>query len=236
MAKSLIIIPTYNERENISRLVKEILNLKENFHILIVDDNSPDGTSEVIDKLAEDFSEVIVCHRSKKMGLGSAYLMGFSIAIESKFDYIIEMDADFSHNPECLKVFLEKFKQGYDIVIGSRYVKGGRIVNWSLRRKILSSCANIYARIVTGLPMKDTTGGFNGYSREVLEAVDLRGIHSNGYAFQIEMKYRSWKKGFKFVEFPILFSERRYGKSKMERQIIWEAFWLVWRLRLEAKS
>lgn len=233
MAKNLVVIPTYNERENILKLAKEILNLNQDFHILIIDDNSPDGTGQVIDDLADEFNRVHVCHRSKKMGLGSAYLVGFGIALESRFDYIIEMDADFSHDPKNLPKFLEKFNEGYDVVIGSRYIKGGGVSNWSGDRKALSKYANIYARMVTGLPVKDTTGGFNGYRRSVLEAIDLSSVHSNGYAFQIEMKYRAWKGGFKLVEFPIVFSERKYGKSKMERRVIWEAFWIVWRLRLE---
>ena len=233
MAKSLVVIPTYNEKENISKLVRDILSLDHGFHVLIIDDNSPDGTGQVIDDLADEFSEVHVCHRPKKMGLGSAYLVGFGIALEAMFDYIIEMDADFSHDPKSLPRFLEKFNEGYDVIIGSRYIKGGGVSNWSGERKALSKYANIYVRMVTGLPVKDTTGGFNGYRRSILEAIDLGSIHSNGYAFQIEMKYRAWKKGFKLIEFPILFSERKHGKSKMEKQIIWEAFWIVWRMRLE---
>lgn len=233
MAKSLVVIPTYNEKENISKLVKEILGLGQGFHILIIDDNSPDGTGQVIDGLADEFKEVRVCHRKKKMGLGSAYLTGFGLALESGFDYIIEMDADFSHDPKSLSKFLEMFNKGYDVVIGSRYIKGGGVSNWSGDRKALSKYANIYARIVTRLPVRDTTGGFNGYRRSVLETIDLESVRSNGYAFQIEMKYRAWKKGFKLVEFPIIFSERKHGKSKMGKQIIWEAFWIVWRLHLE---
>ena len=232
MAPNVVIIPTYNEKDNISKLVKAILGLKKDFHILIIDDNSPDGTGEVIDRLAADIPEVHACHRPKKMGLGSAYVLGFTIALESKFDNIIEMDADFSHDPQALPAFLERFEHGYDVVIGSRYVKGGKIVNWSADRKALSRYANIYARTITRLPAKDLTGGFNGYKREVLEEIDLKKIHSNGYAFQIEMKYRAWQKGFRLTEFPIVFSERHKGESKMEKWIIWEALWLVWRLRM----
>jgi dolichol-phosphate mannosyltransferase len=234
MAGNVIIIPTYNEKENITRLIKKILGLKKNLHILVIDDNSPDGTGEIIDRLACEIPEVHACHRPAKMGLGSAYVLGFAIALESKFDNVIQMDADFSHDPHALPAFLERFEHGYDVVIGSRYVKGGKIVNWSKERKALSKYANIYTQTVTGMPIKDATGGFNGYSRRVLKTINLKKIHSNGYAFQIEMKYRAWKKGFQLTEFPIVFSERRKGESKMEKRIIWEALWMVWQLRMGA--
>ncbi len=226
---ALIIIPTYNERENLKRLVEDIFALGLNVGILVVDDNSPDGTGEIADELACE--QVNVIHREKKLGLGTAYLEGFRYAIERDFDYIFEMDADFSHEPGYLPSFLEKIK-GCDLVLGSRYVSGGGAKNWSLRRQLLSKGGNLYARLILGLKIKDLTGGFKCFRREVLEAIDLENINSDGYAFQIEMTYKVSKKGYKIEELPICFAERRAGKSKISRQIFWEALLMVWKLRL----
>jgi len=233
--KSIIIIPTYNEKENIERLIGEIRKLDRDFHVLIIDDNSPDGTGRIADELAQKYSEVFVIHRRGKRGLGTAYITGFKYALENNYDFIFTMDADFSHQPKYLIDFLEKAKQ-YDLVIGSRYVKDGRIQNWPLHRLILSRGANIYVRMVTGLRIFDSTGGFNCYRRKILENIDLDSIISDGYAFQIEMKYRLWKKGFSIREVPITFIDRARGTSKISKRIIFQAFFLVWKLRLSLIS
>jgi len=228
--KSIIIIPTYNEKENIGELVKEIRVLNKGFRILIVDDNSPDGTGEIADGLAGKYSEVSVIHRKAKLGLGTAYTTGFKYALENNYDLVFTMDADFSHQPKHLIGLLEEAKR-YDLVIGSRYIEGGGIQNWPAHRLILSRGANIYVRMVTGLPVLDCTGGFNCYRREVLEKIDLDRIISDGYAFQIEMKYRLWRRGFSIKEVPITFVDRTRGKSKISKSIIFQAFFLVWKLR-----
>jgi len=227
--KSLIIIPTYDEKENIGILIEEILKLNKDFHILIIDDNSPDGTGNIADGLANKYPQVSVLHRPAKLGLGTAYITGFKYALENNYDLIFTMDADFSHQPKYLIDLLEKAKE-YDLVIGSRYIKDGEIKNWPLHRLILSRGANIYVRMVTRIPIFDSTGGFNCYRREVLEKIDLDTIISDGYAFQIEMKYRLWKKGFYFKEVPITFIDRRRGKSKISKRIIFQALFLVWKL------
>jgi dolichol-phosphate mannosyltransferase len=227
--KSIIIIPTYNEKENIEKLIEEIRKLNRDFRILIIDDNSPDGTGRIADELAIKHSEVCVLHRSAKLGLGTAYITGFKYALENNYDLVFTMDADFSHQPKYLIDLLEKAKE-YDLVIGSRYVKDGEIQNWPLHRLILSRGANIYVRMVTRLPIFDSTGGFNCYRKEVLEKIDLDTIISDGYAFQIEMKYRLWEKGFSIKEVPITFIERARGTSKISRRIIFQAFFLVWKL------
>jgi len=229
--KSIIIIPTYNEKENIEKLIEEIRKLNRDFRILIIDDNSPDGTGRIADELAGKYSEVSVLHRSAKLGLGTAYIIGFKYALENNYDLVFTMDADFSHQPKYLIDLLEKAKE-YDLVIGSRYVKDGQIQNWPLHRLILSRGANIYVRMVTRLPIFDSTGGFNCYRKEVLEKIDLDTIISDGYAFQIEMKYRLWEKGFSIKEVPITFIERARGTSKISKRIILQAFFLVWKLRL----
>jgi len=228
--KSIIIIATYNEKENIEKLIGEIRKLNRDFHVLIIDDNSPDGTGTIADWLAKKYSEVFAIHRPAKLGLGTAYVTGFKYAVDNNYDLIFTMDADFSHQPKYLIDLLEKAKE-YDLVIGSRYVKDGGIQNWPLHRLILSRGANIYVRMVTGLPIFDSTGGFNCYRRKVLEKIDLDTIVSDGYAFQIEMKYRLWKKEFSIKEIPITFIDRARGKSKISKRIMFQALFLVWKLR-----
>src|SRR4030067_3804021 len=228
--KSLVIIPTYNEKENLEKIVPEILKMDDSLNILVVDDNSPDGTGERADRIAAKNNRVFVLHRPGKMGLGQAYIAGFKYALGKGYDYIFEMDADFSHDPKYLPDFLTAIQKA-DLVIGSRYIRGVNVVNWPMTRLLLSYCANIYARWVTGLPVKDSTGGFKCYRRIVLEKIKLDEIKSEGYSFQIETSYRAWKKGFKIVEIPIVFVDRQQGESKMSKKIVREAMWMVWKLR-----
>ncbi|GJM45434.1 MAG: dolichyl-phosphate beta-D-mannosyltransferase [Gemmatimonadota bacterium] len=233
--KTLVIIPTYNERDNLSRLVPQVLGLESDLDILVVDDNSPDGTGDLADELAASTGRVHVLHREGKLGLGSAYVAGFRWALaETDAELIFEMDADFSHDPKYLSEMIRLAgEDGVDLVVGSRYVGGGaNVVNWPIRRLILSYGANVYARFVTGLPLKDSTGGYKCFHRRVLEAIDLDQIGSDGYGFQIEMNFHAWKRGFTIRELPIVFVDRHSGTSKMNRKIIIEAFWLVWKLRL----
>lgn len=231
---AIVVVPTYNEASNIAPLVKKIISLNLDIGVLIVDDNSPDGTGEIADGLASQYSQVSVIHRLKKQGLGRAYIEGFQWAIRQKADYIIEMDADFSHNPERIPEFL-KYIKDYDLVIGSRYFNGlVSVINWPIKRLILSLTANNYTRFVTGLKIHDCTGGFKCFRREVLENIDLDRITSNGYGFQIEMNFRAQKLGYRICEIPIIFTERHSGTSKMSRKIVWEALFLVWKLRLGA--
>jgi dolichol-phosphate mannosyltransferase len=229
--RALVIVPTYNERFNIARLIPSVLAQDASLEILVVDDGSPDGTGAIVDAIAANNSRVHIIHRESKLGLGTAYIAGFRWALERKYDLVFEMDADFSHNPERLPEFLEAIKEA-DLVLGSRY-QGGRVnvVNWPMSRLFLSYAANIYARAVTGLPVSDTTGGFKCFRRNVLESIDLNSVKSNGYAFQIEMSYRVWKRGFRLVEIPIIFVDRTEGISKMSKRIMREAVWMVWRLR-----
>lgn len=229
MNTSLVVIPTYNEEENIKKMVSKVLLMEGGIDILIVDDSSPDGTGVEADKLASVHKEVNVVHRPKKMGMGRAYVDGFKWALNKGYEYICEMDADFSHNPEDLIRLFDEMDT-CDVCIGSRYVKGAGVVNWPLWREILSRSANIYVRLVTRMPVSDGTAGFKCYKRSVLEAIDLDDVRSEGYAFQIEMHYKAWKKGFKLKEIPIIFTERRQGQSKMSKKIIFEAFFAVWRL------
>lgn len=231
--RALIIFPTYNERENIEKIVHAVLPLDARIHVLIVDDNSPDGTGDLADKLARQQSNVFVLHREKKEGLGRAYIAGFKWAIQEGFDYIFEMDADFSHGPEYIRDFLREI-QNHDLVIGSRYISGVNVINWPMSRLLLSYFANVYTRWITGLPLRDATGGFKCFRREVLEAIDLDDVKSTGYSFQIEMSMRSWKKGFRIKEIPIIFVDRIAGSSKMSRKIVREAIWMVWLLRLRS--
>lgn len=225
-----VVIPTYNERQNIEKLVNMILSQDERIHVLIVDDNSPDGTGEVAEKLVAETKRVKVLHRSGKLGLGSAYRDGFRLALDDGSDLIVEMDADFSHDPSMLPLFIEKMSE-YDLVIGSRYLNGVSVVNWPIRRLILSYCASVYTRMITGLQLSDCTGGFKCFSRKVLEAIDISGIRSDGYSFQIEMNYRCYEKGFKIGEIPIIFVDRHAGTSKMSKQIVREAVFMVWKLK-----
>ena len=222
---------TYNERFNIARLIPAILAQDPSLEILVVDDGSPDGTGAIVDGIATNNPRVHVIHREGKLGLGTAYIAGFRWALERKYDLVFEMDADFSHNPERLPEFLESIRES-DVVLGSRYQDGHvNVVNWPMSRLFLSYAANIYARFVTGLPIFDTTGGFKCFRRNVLESIDLNSVKSNGYAFQIEMSYRAWKRGFRLLEIPIIFVDRTEGVSKMSKKIVREAIWMVWRLR-----
>lgn len=227
----MIVVPTYNEKDNIERLVGAVLDLKKDLHVLIVDDNSPDGTGEIADKLAKEFAGVHVIHRKGKLGLGSAYREGFRCALDKEAPLIFEMDADFSHDPKYLPDFLEKIK-GYDVVVGSRYINGVSVVNWPIRRLMLSYGANVYTRMITGLKLTDCTGGFKCFRREVLQAIDLDSVKSDGYSFQIEMNYRCMEKGFRIGEVPIIFIDRHAGSSKMSKKIVREAVVMVWRLRI----
>ena len=226
-----MIVPTYNERSNIGRLIPAILEQHPSLEVLVVDDGSPDGTGAIVDEIAVSNPRVNIIHRSGKLGLGTAYITGFRWALERRYDLIFEMDADFSHNPERLPEFLEAIREA-DLVLGSRYPNGHvNVVNWPMSRLFLSYAANIYARGITGLPVFDATGGFKCFRRNVLESIDLNSVKSNGYAFQIEMSFRAWKRGFRLVEIPIVFVDRTEGESKMSKRIVREAVWMVWRLR-----
>ena len=229
--RALVIIPTYNERENIRRIIDTVLKQDGRLEVLIVDDGSPDGTGQIVAELQAVDQRIHLLEREKKMGLGTAYIAGFRWALESGYDYILEMDADFSHDPAHLKQFLKAIETN-DLVLGSRYQQGRvTVVNWPISRLILSYSANLYARAVTGLPVWDATGGFKCFRRSVLQAIDLSHVRSNGYAFQIEMSFRAWKRGFRIAEIPIVFVDRTEGTSKMSKSIIREAIWMVWRLR-----
>lgn len=229
--RALVIVPTYNERENIARLIESVLSQNRCIDMLIVDDGSPDGTGAIVDEIAAENPRVHAIHRERKMGLGTAYLAGFRWALDREYDYVFEMDADFSHDPAHIPTFLDRIRDA-DLVLGSRYRNGKvTVVNWPMSRLMLSYAANIYARAVTGLQLYDSTGGFKCFRREVLEQLDLNSVKSNGYAFQIEMSFRAWKKGFRIVEIPIVFVDRTEGESKMSRRIVREAVWMVWRLR-----
>ncbi len=231
MKRSLIVIPTYNESENIEKLIDRILfqGIK-NLDILIVDDNSPDGTSTIVEGVAKHEPNVYLLKRSNKQGLGTAYVTGFKYAIQHGYDYIFEMDADFSHDPDEIPNFLKNIEQ-YDLVIGSRYIVGVNVINWPLTRLILSLGANRYTEIITGLPIKDCTGGYKCFRREVLEKINFDKIDSDGYSFQIEMNFKAWKLGFKIHEIPIVFTDRIAGTSKMNKKIIREAIFMVWKLK-----
>ncbi len=229
--KPLVIIPTYNEKENVEELLRQIFALEAGIEILIVDDNSPDGTGALADRMAAADPRVHVLHREGKMGLGSAYRAGFQYALQRDYDVVFEMDADFSHSPESIPVFLKEIETA-DLVLGSRYLHGVTVVNWPLTRLILSYSANMYSRIITGMPIKDATGGFKCFRREVLEAIDWSRVKSDGYGFQIEINFKAYRKGFRIKEIPILFVDRMAGESKMSRKIVWEAAYMVWRLRL----
>ncbi len=232
--KSLVIIPTYNEMENIQLIIPELLNrYKENLDILIVDDNSPDGTGNFVEEISKTNERVKLLRREKKMGLGTAYTEGFKYALKNDYDFIFEMDADFSHDPKEIINFLKAMNE-YDLVLGSRYVKGVNVVNWPMRRLLLSYFANYYTRFVTGLPIRDATGGFKCFRRKVLESINFDKVKSNGYAFQIEMTFHAWKKGFKIGEIPIVFVDRTMGHSKMSKKIVREAVFMVWKLRIRS--
>lgn len=233
MKKGLVIIPTYNEAVNIKKIITRILSLPNNLDILIIDDNSPDGTGDIVEKLVRTQNKVHLVRRPQKMGLGTAYVLGFGYTLDHGYDFAFEMDADFSHNPDDLPRFIELLDK-YDLIIGSRYVTGISVVNWPMKRLLLSYFACLFARIVTGIRIKDLTSGFKCYSNKALSIVNWKGFKVDGYGFQIQSVFCVSKAGLKVKEIPIIFVERRQGESKMSRRIIWEAFWLVWRLR--AKS
>jgi dolichol-phosphate mannosyltransferase len=230
--KALVVIPTYNERENIVRLIPQVLAQDRDLCVLVVDDNSPDGTGPAVDALAAHEPRVRCLHRPAKRGLGSAYIAGFRYALEqTDAEFVFEMDADFSHDPASLPKFLEAVQEA-DLIVGSRYLHGVTVINWPLSRLILSVAANLYASLVTGLPLKDCTGGFKCFRRRTLEGIPLERVRSDGYSFQIELNYHAWKRGFRIKEIPIIFTDRVVGMSKMSQRIVWEAAWMVWRLRV----
>ena len=229
--KTLVISPTYNERKNIKLFIDAVLNDNPDFNLLIVDDNSPDGTSDKVRELQSKFENLYLEVREKKLGLGTAYVFGFKWALDRKYDRIVQMDADLSHNPKDLPMMVKNLDDN-DLVIGSRYIKGISVVNWPLRRLILSYGANTYSRMITGMPIMDGTGGFKAWKSEVLDDIDLDSVRSQGYSFQIEMNFRAWIKGYKLKELPIIFSDRTIGQSKMSTKIVYEAIFMVWRLRI----
>ena len=229
--KILVISPTFNERKNIKIFIDTVLNDNPTFDLLIVDDNSPDGTSEKVRELQSEFENLHLVVREKKLGLGTAYIFGFKWALDRNYDIIVQMDADLSHNPKDLSMMVENLNDN-DLVIGSRYIRGISVVNWPLRRLMLSYGANTYSRMITGMPIMDGTGGFKAWKSEVLGDVDLDSVRSQGYSFQIEMNFRAWIKGYKIKELPIIFSDRTIGQSKMSKKIVYEAIFMVWRLRI----
>ncbi|MDR0559241.1 MAG: polyprenol monophosphomannose synthase [Prevotellaceae bacterium] len=230
--KKLVIIPTYNEKENISAIIEKVFSFEKYFEILVIDDGSPDGTATIVKNLQNKYSgRLHLIERSGKQGLGTAYITGFKYATEHKYDYIFEMDADFSHNPEDLSALYEACCNGADIAIGSRYISGVNVVNWPIGRVIMSYYASAYVRMITGMKIRDTTAGFKCYTRKTLETIDFDNIRMKGYGFQIEMKYTAWKLGFKIVEVPIIFVDRKLGSSKMNTSIFGEAVWGVFKLK-----
>ncbi len=232
MSKNLVIIPTYNEIENIEKMIRKVFSLPVQFNVLIVDDGSPDGTAQKVKELQNEFTDKLFLEERKgKLGLGTAYIHGFRWALKKEFDFIFEMDCDFSHNPNDLERLLKACENGADVAVGSRYVKGGNVSNWDMKRILLSYFASLYVRLILWFNVKDTTAGFVCYKRKVLETIDLDKIKFMGYAFQIEMKYAAYKKGFKIVEVPITFVDRVEGVSKMSTKIFKEAFWGVFQIR-----
>jgi dolichol-phosphate mannosyltransferase len=230
--KCLVIIPTYNEMENAEKIVRKVLSMKTPFHLLFIDDNSPDGTAGIIKRLQPEYPDRLhLIEREGKMGLGTAYITGFKWAVERKYDYIFEMDCDFSHNPDDLERLLITVQNGADLAIGSRYISGINVINWPLGRVLMSYFASVYVRMVTGMKVMDTTAGFKCYRRRVLEAINFDEIDLKGYGFQIEMKFTAFKMGFKIVEVPIIFTDRREGTSKMTGGIFSEALWGVLKMR-----
>ena len=236
MSDSLVIIPTYNERENIEKIIRKVLSLPKQFDLLIVEDNSPDGTGQIVKRLIPEFGgRLLIEERKGKLGLGTAYIHGFKLALQKHYEYIFEMDADFSHDPSDLERLYDACaKEGADVAIGSRYINGITVVNWPIGRVIMSYYASAYVRIVLGIDIRDTTAGFKCYRRKVLETINLDKIRFMGYAFQVEMKYNAWKHGFKLVEVPIIFTDRREGQSKMSTKIFKEAFFGVIQMRFKS--
>lgn len=229
MHPTLIVMPTYNERDNLPRMAQQLLQLPVKVDLLVVDDNSPDGTGKLGDELAAKHPEIHVLHRAEKNGLGRAYLAGFQWALERNYEFVFEMDGDFSHNPNDVPVLLEA-AQDADLVLGSRYINGIRIINWPLGRLMLSKSAAAYVKIITGMPITDPTGGYKCFRRRALDALDLGAVQSNGYSFQIELTHKLWRQGYRIAEVPIIFTERVQGHSKMAGHIVSEALWMVWRL------
>lgn len=232
MNKTLVIVPTYNERENLPAMAERLAKLPFPVHLLVVDDNSPDGTGQIADQLAAANSSIHVLHRAEKNGLGRAYCAGFAWALQRDYEFIMEMDGDFSHNPDDVPRFIEA-AQNADLVLGSRYCNGIRVINWPLKRLLLSTGAARYVRIITGMPFTDPTGGFKCFRRRALQTINLDGVRSNGYSFQIEMTHKIWRQGMTVAEIPIIFTERFLGASKMSRKIVLEALIMVWRLWLQ---
>jgi dolichol-phosphate mannosyltransferase len=232
MNPTLVIVPTYNERENLARMAECLLKLPVPVDLLVVDGNSADGTGKIADELAAKHPQIHVLHQQKKNGLGPAYLSSFKWALEKNYEFIFEMDCDFSHNPDDVPMFIEATKNA-DLVLGSRYKGGIRVVNWPLKRLMLSRGAGKYVQLVTGMPFTDPTGGYKCFRRRALQAINLDEVQSNGYSFQIEMTHKLWRQGFQIVEVPIVFTERAEGHSKMSGHIVWEALWMVWKLWLQ---
>lgn len=231
--QNLVIIPTYNEKENIEAIIRKVFSL-DKFHVLIIEDNSPDGTATIVKELQKEFPDTLhILERKGKLGLGTAYIAGFRWALEKQYDYIFEMDADFSHNPEDLLRLLNACEKGADLAIGSRYISGVNVVNWPMSRVLMSYFASKYVRLITGMPINDATAGFKCYSRKVLTAIHFDKIQMTGYGFQIEMKFTTWKLGFKIIEVPIIFTDRKQGTSKMSSGIFGEAFWGVLKMRFQ---
>jgi len=229
--KALVVMPTYNEKENLEAITKKILETIPSLNILIVDDNSPDGTGQIADALAKQEKRIFVLHRNRKEGLGRAYLAGFRWGLDHGYDYLLEMDADFSHDPKYLSAMLDAADHA-DLVIGSRYARGVNVVNWPMSRLLLSYCGNLYVRLIIGLPIADATAGFKCFRRQTLEAIDFKRVGSSGYSFQIEVNFICWKKGFRIKEVPIVFVDRELGTSKMSTGIIKEALLLLWKLKI----
>ena len=235
MSKNLVIIPTYNEKENVEKMVRKVFSLSTLFHLLIIEDNSPDGTAEIVKTLQKEFPERLYIHERKgKLGLGTAYIAGFKWALERDYEYIFEMDCDFSHDPDDLERLYKAVVKGADVAIGSRYISGINVVNWPLGRVLMSYFASMYVRIITGMKIMDTTAGFKCYRREVLKTIEFEQIKLIGYGFQVEMKFTAWKFGFKIVEVPIVFTDRKEGTSKMSGGIFNEALWGVLKMKMRS--
>ena len=232
MLKTLVVIPTYNERQNIETVLERVLDAGPNIEVVVVDDSSPDGTADIVKRAAGSNPRIGIIEREGKQGLGTAYIRGFKHALEAGAELVIQMDADLSHDPKYIPDMLEAVRS-HDLVVGSRYIKGVNVVNWPMERLMLSYMANVYTRVITGMPVHDATGGFKCFRREVLEAIDLDDVISDGYCFQIEMNFRAWRKGFRICEVPIVFVDRHSGTSKMSKRIIWEAIYKVWVLRFK---
>ncbi|MAP67618.1 MAG: dolichyl-phosphate beta-D-mannosyltransferase [Candidatus Marinimicrobia bacterium] len=230
--KKIVITPTYNESKNILVLIKKIKKIDSDLHILVIDDNSPDNTSELVQQFANDRNDIFIINRKEKLGLGTAYITGFKWAIKNNYNFVIQMDADLSHDPKELVVMLEKIKN-YDLIIGSRYINGVNVINWPMSRLLLSYFANIYSRLITGVPVFDLTGGFKCYKIETLKKMPFKSIKSEGYSFQIETTFYAWLNKFLIKEIPITFTDRTIGQSKMSKKIIYEAIWVVLKLRLK---